>query len=197
LAEERANSERSNSARIEAETRCHLAEKERDLYRLLARRWKSRLRSTLGEHDEGSLSDVESIEEAAAAMLLGGSENISIFGLGSMLRRFRAHTGAFERDVGGDESDGENEEMIEIEQNEADRMEEDEEEMNEGMLDDDYDDDDDDDDDESLSSDSHNRDARSAVGSSQRMTATESRDAAKAIAARPQVRTVSVSGADL
>ena len=127
-------------------------------------------------------------------MLPGGRENISIFGLGSMLRRFRAHTGVFEREEGGDESDGENEEMIEIEQNEADRMEEDEEEMNEGMLDDDYNDDDD----ESLSSDSNNRVARSAVGSSQRMTATESRDAAKeAIAARPQVRTVSISGADL
>jgi hypothetical protein len=191
LAEERANAERANLARLEAETRCHLAEKERDVYRLLARRWKSRLSSTLGEHDEGSLIDVESIEEAAAAMLLGGRENISIFGLGSMLRRFRAHTGAVEREEGGDESDGENEEMIE--QNEADRMEEDEEETNEGMLDDDYDDDDD----ESLSSDSNNRDARSALGSSQRMTATESRGAARAIAARPQVRTVSISGADL
>jgi hypothetical protein len=72
-------------------------------------------------------------------------------------------------------------------------MEEDEEEMNEGMLDDDYNDDDD----ESLFSDSNNRDARSAMESSQRMTATESRGAARAITARSQVRTVSISGADL
>jgi hypothetical protein len=190
LAEEQANAERSNLARLEAETRCHLAEKERDVYRLLARRWKSRLNVALGEHDEGnSLIEAENIEEAAAAMLLGGRENMSMFGFGGIFRRLRAVQAlSFERDEDSDDSEA-NEGMFE--QEEGDRMEEDEDEMHEEMVDHD------DNDDASFSLVSADDVARSAVGFIQPEVSAESSDVAKAIAARPQVRTVSISGADL
>jgi hypothetical protein len=192
LAEEQANAERANLARLEAETRCNLAEKERDVYRLLARRWKSRLNVALGEHDEGnSLIEAENMEEAAAAMLLGGRENMSLFGFGGIFRRLRAVQAlSFERDEDDSDEDSEANEGM-FEQEEGDRMEEDEEDMSEEMVDHD------DNDDVSFSLVSGDDVARSAVGFSQPEVSVESSDAAKAIAARPQVRTVSISGADL
>lgn len=174
LAEEQANAEQANLARLEAETRCHLAEKERDVYRLLARRWKARLGSMLEERDGEDLIAVESIEEAAAAMLLGDRENISMFRLGGLLQHYRVlNGGAFDSEEDSDGSDDENEEMVE--HNEADIMDEDEEEMNDGMLED-GDGDGDGDGEESV---------RSA-------TAMESQDVAKSIEVRT-VRTVSIS----
>mmetsp|Transcript_16045 Transcript_16045/g.39292 ORF Transcript_16045/g.39292 Transcript_16045/m.39292 type:complete len:480 (+) Transcript_16045:123-1562(+) len=80
LKEERENAEKANRARLEAESRCHIAQRERDVYQLLARRWKSRLHAQLGE-------DVnDNLEDAAISMLFGASDNVSIFRL---LRRFQ------------------------------------------------------------------------------------------------------------
>eukprot|EP00980_Cylindrotheca_fusiformis_P012388 scaffold3043_cov121-Cylindrotheca_fusiformis.AAC.4 len=118
LKEEQANAEKANLARLQAETRCHLAERERDVYQLLARRWKNRLSAQLGE-------DVnDNIEEAAAAMLLGGAENMSIFGL---FRRFH------EMDQDHDDEDDSD---YEDDSNEEDNMEEDSSESNYVMIDD-------------------------------------------------------------
>lgn len=79
--EERENAEKANRARLEAESRCHLAERERDIHQLMARRWKSRLHAQLGEeiHDD--------LEDAAISMMFGASDNMSLFRL---LRRFQA-----------------------------------------------------------------------------------------------------------
>jgi protein-L-isoaspartate(D-aspartate) O-methyltransferase len=101
LKEEQANAEKANLARLEAETRCHLAERERDVYQLLARRWKARLNSQLGQ-ELNNESD-NNMEEAAAAMLLGGgardNANVSIVGL---FRRFHAR---MEQDDDDDDDD--------------------------------------------------------------------------------------------
>jgi hypothetical protein len=126
LKEEQANAEKANMFRLEAETRCHLAERERDIYLLLARRWKGRLNSQLG----GERSDNDSIEEAAAAMLLGGSENVSIF---SLVQRFHAH--ADHNDDEEDEDDEEDDDIFESQSDSA--MDEDEDESFEGMIDED------------------------------------------------------------
>jgi hypothetical protein len=190
LAEERESAEKANLARREAETRCHLAEKERDVYRILARRWKSMLNSTLGRSEENNLGEMEDIEEAAAAMLLGGRDPISILGLGSIYRRFRAQAVALRVEEDEDEEDDEDDEDIFELNEQADIMEEDEDNMNEDMVDED-------DDDENLSLESNHRVAHAAIGSNQLITATHSSDGAKAIAARPQVRMVSISGPDI
>lgn len=121
LKEEQANAKKANLARLEAESRCHFAERERDVYQLLARRLKARLNAQLGEE----LND--NVEEAAAAMLLDGSENISLFGL---FRRFHE----MEQDLDDEEEDDSDDEDI-LEQDEEDVMEEDSFESNHGMID--------------------------------------------------------------
>jgi hypothetical protein len=124
LAEERANTERANAARMEAERRCEAAEKERDVYRILARRWKTRLQAS----SEGAGDDNETIEETAAAMLVGSRESVSLLGLGNVFRRFRARASAAARREESDD-DSNDSDSEEDEENEAfdtsDRMEED------------------------------------------------------------------------
>jgi hypothetical protein len=115
LLEEKAKTAKAELARIEAERKCQLAEKERDVYRLLARRWKSRLIASSGEGD----GEAETIEEAAAAMLLGSRESGSLFGIGNMFRRFRYRSSAPDSD--GTENEEEATEP-------TDRMEEDDSE---------------------------------------------------------------------
>lgn len=125
MAEERANAERANTARLEAERRCQAAEKERDVYRILARRWKTRLQASSG----GASDDTETIEEAAAAMLLGSRESVSLLGLGNMFRRFRARASAAARreESDDDPDDDDEEEEEEVAVDASDRMEEDNE----------------------------------------------------------------------
>lgn len=118
LKEEQENAERANRARLEADARCHLAEKERDIYKLLALRWKSR--HSQRADDNGHMED---IEEAATEMLLGGRTSLSILGLGTIFRRFHNQGVAFESSD-DDEDDGED---ASFDEDHTDRMEEDEE----------------------------------------------------------------------
>lgn len=97
LKEERENAEKANRARLEAESRCHMAQRERDVYQLLARRWKSRLHAQLGEEVNDNL------EDAAISMLFGASDNVSIFRL---LRRFEDQMEDSDSEVEDNESDG-------------------------------------------------------------------------------------------
>ena len=53
LKEEKDKVERTNQAKSELEARCQRAERERDMYRLLARRWQSRLQAVLDEQRNG------------------------------------------------------------------------------------------------------------------------------------------------
>ena len=71
-----------------------MAQRERDVYQLLARRWKSRLHAQLGEEIDDNL------EDAAISMLFGATDNVSIFRL---LRRFQAQ----EEDTDSEEEDNE------------------------------------------------------------------------------------------
>ena len=83
LAEEQDNVQRVNEAKQEVETRCQLAERERDIYKTLARKLRSRLNSSL---PDGSNNSNEFIGEIAAEMILGEREPFSSFGLAQMLR---------------------------------------------------------------------------------------------------------------
>mmetsp|Transcript_11311 Transcript_11311/g.31972 ORF Transcript_11311/g.31972 Transcript_11311/m.31972 type:complete len:549 (+) Transcript_11311:81-1727(+) len=53
LKEEKDKVARTNQAKAELEARCQRAERERDMYRLLARRWQSRLQAVLDEQRNG------------------------------------------------------------------------------------------------------------------------------------------------
>ncbi|KAG7352756.1 protein-L-isoaspartateD-aspartate O-methyltransferase PCMT [Nitzschia inconspicua] len=130
LAEEKANTERANLARIEAERRLRATEKERDVYRVLARRWKTRLQASSGV----GADDTETIEEAASAMLLASREPVSLLGLGNMFRRFRARASSVGRreESENDSQDDDDEDetfgdvdRMEEEQNSEDDMSED------------------------------------------------------------------------
>jgi hypothetical protein len=90
LVEEQENARKAHQARMEAEARCHIAERERDVYRLLARRWQSRLQALLQQqHQSGDSADSQAdIEDEA--IILNGRESAVIFGLGAMLRAFQS-----------------------------------------------------------------------------------------------------------
>jgi hypothetical protein len=177
LAEERANFQRANTARLEAERRCHAAEKERDVYRILARRWKTRVHASAV-----ATEDTESIEEAAAAMLLGSRDSMSVLGLGNMFRRFRARTSAAAAREEADE-DEEEDELGDDALDPTDRMEEDnDDEMSEGTSTGDEEDESDEDVD-SFSFSSHQGSQVGVPGSGDHPL-------------RPQPRTVSLSEED-
>ena len=53
LKEEKDKVSRTNQAKADLEARCQRAERERDMYRLLARRWQSRLQAVLDEQRNG------------------------------------------------------------------------------------------------------------------------------------------------
>lgn len=134
------------------------------------------------------LVGVESVEEAAAAILFGGRDNGARFGLGNMLQRFHAHTQAFHVDFDEDqvdEDDEENEEMVD--RNEVEASDEEDEQMSEDMLDDES----------SVSSASFQQNAGRGLETTRAVIATAPPNVSTAIRGRAQVRKVSVSDADL
>lgn len=164
LAEEQANVVKANQAKEEAESQYRVTEKERDVYRVLARTLRTRLSSALREESD----EAETVEEVAAAMLFGGVESLSTFGLGRMLRHFRAPPAERNDEEMGDEDD-EHFELME----DDDGMSED--------TDDNEDDEVDSDDDESLSIASDHQD--SSIGDDRIISKSQ----------RAQVRTISLS----
>ena len=140
LAEEQANVERANQAKQEAESKYRLAERERDIYKILARTLRSRLNTNILEES----NDSETIEETAAAMLFGGREYLSTFGLSNIVR-FRAPVASA---VAQDRND---EEMGDDGDEDFEFSEDDDDDMSEEMDDIEDDDEEDSDDGESLS----------------------------------------------
>jgi len=67
LLEEQADAQRAHQARLEAETRLHAAERERDVYRLLAHRWQNRLQDLLRQRG-GNASSVASAHDDAVVV---------------------------------------------------------------------------------------------------------------------------------
>jgi len=98
LREEQANAAKAQQARIEAETRCHVAERERDVYRLLARRWQSRLQLILQQQRQliesglippsnASLTALTSLHNGNISQNPNPDEAAAIIGLNAMLQR--------------------------------------------------------------------------------------------------------------
>ena len=98
---------------MEAEARCQMAEEERDVYRVLARRYQLRLEAALrrsGRSEEEANSDIEEDEEEAGEAMaplggraLSGREQAVIFGLGAMLRSMQYESGGEDDDDDDDD----------------------------------------------------------------------------------------------
>ena len=107
LKEEKDKVERTNQAKAEVEARCQRAERERDMYRLLARRWQSRLQAVLDEQRNGLSASSNSAGATAAALQELQQEALGIL---------------------NDSSDDDSEEDEEDEEDDVSMMEQDEDE---------------------------------------------------------------------
>jgi len=119
LLEEQANAAKAQQARIEAEARCHVAERERDVYRLLARRWQSRLHVILQQQRQAAtsatgpstaasssgvgvaLAEAAPLQEGASLGSddLNGDEAAALLGLGAMLRQITGEEDAIDQNL--------------------------------------------------------------------------------------------------
>jgi protein-L-isoaspartate O-methyltransferase len=96
LEEEQEATRRAQKAREDTETRLHMAERERDIYRTLALRWQSRLRAITRsgvaqlENPDGDdpLIGVDDISQAASIALVQ-DPSLRMGGLRSMFRQFQ------------------------------------------------------------------------------------------------------------
>jgi len=90
LFEEQSNASKAYVAQLDAERRCLVAEKERDVYRLLAKRWQSRLNLVLQQQrqiylarTQNSLSTAE--RQASSRVSMAENEMATLFGLDTMM----------------------------------------------------------------------------------------------------------------
>jgi len=137
LREEKAKVASAEKARRDAEERCHAAERERAVYRLLARRWQSRLNLLLSQQerqDENVRQQDEAAEELSDLLDLAGGaydhnndnmvmrfENRSaLSGLRSIMQELNGNDAQNEEDDSGEEENDAEEEP------DYDNMEEDE-----------------------------------------------------------------------
>jgi hypothetical protein len=96
LREEQATAKQAQEARLDAETRLHLAERERDVYRLLALRWQSRLRALTNEQGDHDGDDgeafigAEDVAHVAAGVFADEPVSLGLGGLSVLIRRFQS-----------------------------------------------------------------------------------------------------------
>mmetsp|Transcript_18720 Transcript_18720/g.40296 ORF Transcript_18720/g.40296 Transcript_18720/m.40296 type:complete len:511 (+) Transcript_18720:131-1663(+) len=128
LVEEQAATRRAQEARLQAESRLHSVRRERDVYRLLALRWQSRLQALLRERgdvadDDDTMAGLEDLSEVATAAFANEPLLLRLGSLSALMRQFQREGGSDDDGDDDEESlpDGEGE-------SEADEMEDDEEE---------------------------------------------------------------------
>ena len=106
---------------MDAEVRLHLAEEERDVYKVLSRRYQLRLESTFqrasqnGRENDAIEEDEageESDDERSIMVPLNGREQAVIFGLGAMLRSIHNESGDDDDDDDGDDDAGNEEDNV-------------------------------------------------------------------------------------
>jgi len=123
LQEQQAMTEMVNKARLEAEARAAVAEREREIYRLLSQRYENRLAEANGARG----NDEEYTEHLVAGLLLEARNGPAI-GVGNLFRQFRNRLRAAERGGDQDSDDDDDEEEEEEDSDDDDNeMEEDQE----------------------------------------------------------------------
>lgn len=134
LREEKAKTAKAERARREAEARCLAAERERAVYRLLARRWQSRLNALLSQQQESEQGESEQYQHRAAedlfnlldagmgqnnnAVLVGDRSTLA--GLRSLMQGELSGINSEEEEDSSSEDDGE---AIEMEEDHSDEEE--------------------------------------------------------------------------
>ena len=178
LKEEQENAERALRASVEANLRCRQAERERDMYKLLAMRWRGSTRnssSRINVENEDADTDMQIIDDATYH-LLRGQDNLSFTGLANLFRNVR------DQGINIEENGVENESQEDSNaESYSNRLEDDHEMVEEG--------DDDDGSSESMTSGSHDTNASDLVQS----LFSGSDD----LVVTRQVRTVSITGMDI
>lgn len=113
LLEVQADAKRANQARLAAEARCHAVERERDLYRLLANRWQSRLHDLLGRNTSSENQEVvlQVDVEAGLDAILDDRRMNRALSIGRMLRRFQ-NEDEDDHDIFDSEMEEEDDEML-------------------------------------------------------------------------------------
>jgi len=132
LLEEQSAAQQAQEARLQAESRLHSVERERDVYRLLALRWQSRLQAVLRERgataDDEAMVGMDDFAEVASNAFANEPLLLRLGSLSALMRQFQ--------------QDQENEdESVPDADDESDNMDEEEE----------FEDDDDEDSDEAMS----------------------------------------------
>ena len=117
LIEEQASARRAQEARLQAESRLHLVERERDVYRLLALRWQSRLQGIMRERgtaaDDESMAGMEDFAEVARSAFANEPLLLRLGSLSVLMRQFQP------------ESDNEEEAYPDGDDSESDHMDDD------------------------------------------------------------------------
>lgn len=116
LLEEQAAARRAHEARLQAESRLHLVERERDVYRLLALRWQSRLQGIMRERgttqDDDAMVGLEDFAEVARSAFANEPLLLRLGSLSALMRQLQR------------ESDNEDEPYPEGDDSESDNMDE-------------------------------------------------------------------------
>lgn len=126
LLEEQENTRKAHQARLEAEARCEMLEHERDVHRLLARRWQSRVQALMAEQPQrtGNIS-IDDDDGGDVFALTSRERSAAMFGLGTMFRWYQSDDS--DDDDSSDDDDDANDMDAEAaeEQNDEDLIEED------------------------------------------------------------------------
>lgn len=175
LKEEQENSERAMRASLEATLRCRQVERERDMYKLLAMRWRGGTRNSSSRINvENEDTVMQGLDDATYA-LLRGQDSLSVVSLANLFPSVRDQSINFEES--GDENESQEDSNDESYSN---RLEDDHEMVDEG---------DDDGTSESMNSGSHDTDPSDLVQG----LFSSSDD----LVVSRQVRTVSITGMDI
>lgn len=126
LIEEQAATKTESLARLDAEAKLHLAERERDVYRLLALRWQTRLQAAVQESggpdlDNGDLIGLEDVGQVAAAVFADEPTSMGLGGLNLLLRRFQAQPNT-DSDDSDDSEDSNHQGQMEDDESEDDSV---------------------------------------------------------------------------
>ena len=123
--------EMANKARLEAEARAAVAEREREIYRLLSQRYKNRLDETTGVRGG---DDADYTEHLVAGLLVEARDGPAI-GVGNLFRQFRNRLRAANRGGDQDSDDDDDDDQDDDSDGDDSEMEEDQEDDEEAVDD--------------------------------------------------------------
>lgn len=96
-------SQKAEEGRVMAESHLYIAERERDFYRLRARRWQTRLQNMIRQQRGEHMNIASDSDEDSTFAIHSNGEDFAIHGLAAILRAFQGDRGPSEQEQMGDE----------------------------------------------------------------------------------------------